>query len=688
MKRCLILPIFLTSLFASDLHIEKIVIQESALSEAPTLQKDEIKFTRQQDLAEILSQKLPEINMVRASAIGNDIVLRGFKRDDINVLIDGAKIYGACPNRMDPPAMHVSIANIKTVRVQEGPFDVENFGSMGGSIDVITKESPKGIGGSLEGIYGSFGYNKAMLSGYAGDEDFRFGASLSHENSDQYEDGDGKTLAEQNWERLGKDDPNAYQEKYKDMDAYTRNSLQAKALYHIDQKQTLKLSLYSDKATNVLYPAFQMDAQLDKTMMLNAQYSIEDLAAFSKRLTVQSYYSTVLHDMGTKFRNAAKNPMKYRTHHVRSSIKGIKLKNSFAMFAMMWKMGLDGSKRVWNGICLAEPTKKPKQVRIPDVNTKNGALFLEGAKKIGNLTLKAGFRYDDTKIDAKALHHPTIANILPIQHYYAKRHARHYKDISAHMVVSYKMADTTVFASLGQGVRVPDGQELYFIGFMKGNWTRRGNPDLKETKNRELDIGIDSSFGDLGIKGTLFYSDLKDYIYAYRTNRGNKDLTKYYLTWTNIDAHIYGGEFSVNYPLGDFFLAEGGLSWQRGKKDDLIPGQHDRDMAMIPPLRGRVALSYDDGDYYIMVESLLSDGYSDIDSDNGEQKIGGWAVVNLKFAHDLSENLSLHLGCDNIFDKTYALNNTYVGRSLIGGRTPVLINEPGRYLYANLTYSF
>jgi len=679
-------------LMAGEIKLQKVLIEESP-QEATAVQEDEIKFTRQQDLAEILSELLPEINIVRASAIGNDIVLRGFKRDDINVLIDGAKIYGGCPNRMDPPAMHVSAAQIEKIIVKEGPFDVENFGSMGGLIEVKTKDPKEGTSAELGATIGSYGYNKVSATANAGTENFKFLLGISHENSEQYEDGDGKTLVEQNWEALGKQDPYAYQEKYKDLDAYTRNVIWAKSIYNPADNQELKLSFYTDKATDVLYPAFQMDAQLDKTLMVNGDYTITDLGEYSKELVLSAYYSNVKHDMGTEFRNAALPSVMggklYRTHHVESEIKGAKLKNSFEAADILWTVGLDGSKRNWNGICLSEPSKKPRQVRIPDVDTKNGAIFIKGVKKIDAWTVKFGMRYDKTDIDANGLDHPTIANVAPIQDYYKGKTSKSYDDLSANVLVDYALdEDTSIYVGLGQGVRVPDAQELYFIGYMMGNWSRKGNPDLKETINREVDLGLKSSFGALSFNVNLFYSDLQDYIYAYKTNEGNKDPNSYYLTWTNIDAHIYGLDASASYPLSDYLMAEAAIAYQRGKKDDLIPGQSDDDMAMIPPLHGRLAISYDDGDYFVMLEGLFSSDWEDYDSDNGERPIDGWTVFNLKASKDLTDTITLNVGVDNIFDETYATNNTYVGRALIGGRTPVLINEPGRYCYANVNIRF
>jgi len=79
---------------------------------------DDIKSA---DLAEALAKRSPSISIVRRSGIANDIILRGQKKDNINILIDAAKIYGACPNRMDPPTSHVLTNNIESIKVIEGP---------------------------------------------------------------------------------------------------------------------------------------------------------------------------------------------------------------------------------------------------------------------------------------------------------------------------------------------------------------------------------------------------------------------------------------------------------------------------------------------------------------------------------------------------------------------------------------
>jgi iron complex outermembrane recepter protein len=152
MKKFSLLSLAAVAALATEpVKIQKITVEASApKADGKNIVADEmVKFSRQSDLGEILSNTLPEITLVRASAVGNDIILRGFKKDNINVTIDDAKVCGACPNRMDPPAMHVSSSQIASVEVKEGPFDVTQFGSLGGAINVVTKDPSKGLHGEV-----------------------------------------------------------------------------------------------------------------------------------------------------------------------------------------------------------------------------------------------------------------------------------------------------------------------------------------------------------------------------------------------------------------------------------------------------------------------------------------------------------------------------------------------------------
>ena len=76
------------------------------------------------------------------------------------------------------------------------------------------------------------------------------------------------------------------------------------------------------------------------------------------------------------------------------------------------------------------------------------------------------------------------------------------------------------------------------------------------------------------------------------------------------------------------------------------------------------------------------------DSTAGEQDLGGYSIVNTKYNHQVTKNFDITLGIDNILDKTYTSTNTYNDIVYIGAGDTELLNDPGRYFYVNLKYSF
>ena len=88
---------------------------------------------------------------------------------------------------------------------------------------------------------------------------------------------------------------------------------------------------------------------------------------------------------------------------------------------------------------------------------------------------------------------------------------------------------------------------------------------------------------------------------------------------------------------------------------------------------------------------LAADSWSDFDAENGEQALDAYAVLNLKTIKQFGKNVEFTLGMDNVFNKTYTVSNTYKDLILlpsIGNNEVMLLNEPGRYVYANIKYTY
>ncbi len=637
------------------------------------------------DLAESLSETVPSISLVRRSGIANDIILRGQKKDNINVLADGTKTYGACPNRMDPATSHILTNNIESVEVTEGPYDVENFGTLSGLVDIKTKKPSKELSGEVNLNAGSFNYKKASATVSGGNDKVRVLLSASKETSDQYKDGNGDTFADQidnyiannsaglSGMPLAQFQGTAYQPQYRDMKAFDKKTFMGKLYFNPTDNQELRLSYTANRSDDVLYGSSSMDALYDDSDIYNLEYSIADMGSLSKKLDFQAYHSEVDHPMSNKYRISGTLPANVMISALSTSVDGLKLKNLMELGEADLTVGLDASRRNWDGDYTKGGTLLPTK-SIDDVNTDNMALFAKIEQSFGKVDLEVGARYDDTTID----HGGALQD-------------NDYSAFSGYLSATYN-ADKGIqyFVGAGKSTRVPDARELYFTS---NSSAISGTPTLDQTKNYEIDLGVKKQYENAYVKTKIFHSWLKDFI-AYNASKapGMMSMPGAYDVFENVDAKVYGIEFSTFYAASDALSFDAGLAYQRGKKDSPLSGatQNDRDLAEIPPLKVNAAVNYDTDMTSSKIEVVAADNWSNFDSDNGEQAISGYAIANIKWNRDLTNGFDITLGMDNVFDHAYAVSNTYKDLTLLAsaGNEVILMNEPGRYVYANLRYRF
>ena len=662
MKKILSLSLVATAMLlnaSETANLEKISVVEKANSvEVTDVSEEQIKSA---DLADALSKNVPSISIVRRSGIANDIILRGQKKDNINILIDDAKIYGGCPNRMDPATSHVLSNNVQNVKVIEGPYDVENFGTLSGLVKVDTKEPTKDVHGEVNLNAGSFGYKKASATTSGGTDKFKLLISASTEESDQYKDGNGDTFYEQQVKKGMKAVPNTMNPMMPatnatyinpNQKAYEKKTVLTKGQYNITDDSEIKASYTANRSDNVLYPTGTMDADYDDSNIYTLGYTVRNLGKLSKELDLDYYYSNVDHPMSTKLRNSGATS--YMTAQYKTSMNGQKIKDSFEVANSLVTVGLDTSVRNWKGESfttnVATGAVTGRTVSLASTDTTNKAAFSKVEKSFGKLDLEVGARYDYTDVDSSD----------------TKKMDRNYYGLNANVFGVYNVDEKMkYFAGVGKSSRVPDARELY---------SSTGNSKLDDTKNYEADIGFDKTIGTFKIKPKLFYSELKDYIY----NTGT--------TFQNIDAKIYGLDISGLYALDDHFSFDYGMAYQRGKKDG---NYTDKDLAEIPPLKANLALNYEIEKSKYTAEVVAVDRWNEYDSSAKEQELAGYALFNLKYTNQLHKNIGLTLGVDNVFDKVYNSTNTYqdITYASIGSQR-VLFNDPGRYGYVNLKYSF
>ena len=669
MKRLLLLSLAATTLLqAREATLGDVTVESTSLSDVSAEQ------IRSADLAEALAYTLPSITLVRRSGIANDIILRGQKRDNINVLVDGAKVYGACPNRMDPPTSHIVTQQVDRIDVIEGPYDVEHFGTLSGMVKATTVAPKRGIHGGFGLNAGSFGYRKLYAGLSGGDDTIRFLINGATESSQQYKDGDGRTFAGQIDAAIAAGEAmagNAFRTSDRTMRAFSKHSIMGKLYVNPSEDQELRLSYTANRSDNVLYPNTPMDALYDNSDLYNADYTISDLGRWSEALNLQYYHSYVDHPMSTLYRKASdptfpmNNGMaKVMTNHLEATIDGGRIKNRAALDGSMdLTLGVDGSLRRWDGGYTMNGMDKGPS--IDDAQTRNVGLFAELQNTFDRIKTRVGLRYDDTAVS-------TADTAISDNAYQALSGF-----IYAHYQATPAMA---LFGGAGSSARVPDGRELYF----QKSGVMIGSPDLKQTFNRQADLGVEHDYGTYRVKVKGYYSMLEDYIYFHSDRSANK--------FVNIDAVIWGAELTGMIAMSGSVRLDFGAAYQHGEKSRPLADQTDKDLADIPPLKGNAALRYAYwSDSVASVEWVGATKWDKIDADNGEQELKGWNVVNLKIDHHFDGGYSLTLGVDNLLDETYAVSNTYKDLTLLSVNPDddvMLMNEPGRYIFVNAGYTF
>ena len=225
--------------------------------------KSEMDISVQDKLAHdagSLLESVPAISSIRKSgAYGFDPVLRGFKYDQINLVLDGVQTASAaCPNRMDPAASQIPINMISQAEVLKGPHSLRYGNAFGGTInfksstpDYKGKTTPLGRLGTSYESNGNI-FRTEGVAGVAGKKlDFRlFGA---YSTGEDYTDGDGVDIAA-NFNRL---------------------NWGGKLGFKLSQTQTLGVLVSNNFAKDVDFPALPMDLREDNTWLINASHSAQ-----------------------------------------------------------------------------------------------------------------------------------------------------------------------------------------------------------------------------------------------------------------------------------------------------------------------------------------------------------------------------------------------------------------------------
>lgn len=638
-----------------------------------TLEIRDVRESSAKDVGEALS-KVDGISKIRKGGIANDVVLRGFQRDNLNVLVDGVRIFGACPNRMDPPAFHVDFAEIQEVDVMKGAFDMRNQGSLGGVVNIINKSPLSGFRLTPNFAAGSFGFLNPSLTGSYLNDKFYLSGGHSFRRSKPYRDGAGKRFTEYA----------NYRPDSLDADSFGVNTIWSRFGFSPKANHRAEFAYTRQGGDEVLYPYLLMDAVYDNADRASASYTITGLQSM-KALRVQAYYTRVKHWMTDERRaSSAGAPRPYgMATFAGTKALGGKVESEFENLVL----GFESYDRNWNAVnTMRMSGAYTDQHSIPNVGVRTAGAYAQYTRTFAErLTLNGGAR-----LDVAAARAHTTAPVADLFWAYKSTRSVSAADTnpSASFQAGYRLPrGFELFAGIGRTARVPDPQERYFaLKRMGMDWV--GNPSLQPVRNTETDLGIAFRSRRVYIRPTLFYSRLTGYITVHNAQRLNMAPGIMNLTarsYENVNARMYGGELTYNIGLTRQLLFFGGASYTRGSKDTLPDLKiFDSNMAEISPLKTRAALRYGTRLFFAEVEGIASAAQNRVDTDLKESRTAGYGVLNAKTGVH-ARNINIAVGIDNLLDRYYYEAYSYQRDPF---RLGIKVPEPGRSVYLSAAYSF
>lgn len=607
---------------------------------------------------------LRAINGISGSRMGGrgiDPVIRGQSQNQLNILLDGAYLYGGCPNRMDPPTTYASPATFDRITLIKGNRDViYGPGGSGGTVlfersrPIFTAE--KQIRGEVSTAYtGNSDTTQlsADLAAGTGQGYVRFIAG--HTDAGNYKDGSGREIRS----------------------SYESEAYSLLAGVKLSENTWLDASVEQANEKDVLFPGAGMDSPFSDSTTYRLKLDHLTQGSVINRVRAEIYRSEVDHLMDNYSLREQTAPMAMKAPTSSDTYGGRLLFDSHVSGSDI-EWGLDHQKNSRNAsaiIAKGPMTGRITGIQWPDVEIEQTGLFAQISHPITEQDLiYAGARYDYIKAKAgrtnEALSGGMLSGQSPNDLYGSNvKDSSSEHNVSGFLSWAHKIDEQyRVETTLSRSVRTADATERYIA---MGNW--RGNPSLDPEKHHQLELVLVSEQADLSWSVAGYYNRIEDYILRKNNH------------YSNINAEIYGAEADLIWQITPNIQLSNGIAWVRGENRD-----DSTNLSQIPPLMASLGMTYQRDALTAGLDwqvSAKQDKVCLAGSDCGGQdsrKTSGYDVVSAHLAYELNSAFTLSAGINNLFDKTYA--NHLNREDVFGNNTQV--NEPGRSGWVKLTAKF
>lgn len=651
--------------------VDSVDLQEVLVTANLPLNTDEVVdfyITNQFTTVDNITSRLEGLSLIKRGAYAMEPQVNGFSGGQLNVTIDGMRIFGACTDKMDPVTSYIEPTNLQNISVNHGTGSSETGSNIGGSIDLslqvpgsdTMKTNHTMIGYGYESI--SRGRNLLFTLGL-GKNKFHSMIDGVYRKNENYKDGNQKEVQFTQFEKIN-----------------LHNSVR----YIPDNINSYKTDILFDLAQNVGYPALPMDVSMARALLFAFEYQRKT----NYDLKAKIYFNEIYHVMDDSKRDSLfllekVVPGKSDSVYMRMDMPGKSATmGAYVQMGFAWneknRLFIKADQYMNNSF--AEMTmfmryagstpEAPMYMQTwPQMLRSVTGIYAENSTFVNEkLTLSVNGRLDfntDRLLSKYGQEQFTVFNYnLPeSQRMFVK---------SLNITAKYRLSNQISFnASTGYGERLPTiGERIgYYLYNAYDGYEYIGNPYLKAEKSNFFRAGFQLTQSKLKINFSQSYSMIHDYIMGI-TESTIPPMSFYaegIRVYANIDrASLYSSDLQILYSPVKSFTVFLSSKYTSGKINRI------ENMPLIAPMKNILALKYEKNNLLLQAEGESALAQRKINENYGESATPAYIVFNTKAGYEFSlDGIACYagVGITNLLNRVYH-------EHLDWGR----INRPGRNL--------
>ena len=598
---------------------------------------------------------LRHVNLVRRGSYAWEPVVNNMQTERLSTTIDGMKIFYACTDKMDPVTSYVESGNLQSISLNSGlDGNPQATGNIGGSLDLKLRKAgfdndpfhaSVSAGHEWNGHVQVYGADAALSS-----HKTYLNAGAFYRHADNYKVGGGDELQFS---------------QFRKVNVFTN------AGFRLAEKDMLEATFIFDRATDVGYPALNMDVAKAEGLITSLSYKhLFRKASWETKV----YYNHITHEMDdTKRPDVAIHmdmPGKSWTAGVYSLLTTSVKQHDLALNYDLYYNRLFADMTMYPGG--AAPMY---MVTWPDVGTLNTGVAITDNVRIArnqSLRLSAKVAWQQQRLNNEEGYHALkvfFPGMTDAYHQTTGRIAAAYQ---------WSMVNGQWSIGAGWGSRAPTVTEAYgyYLNNTFDQYDYIGNPSLKNESAIEVNAAYQWSMFNgqcsIGIDANTFF--FSNYIIGQFETRlspmtvGAEGVKVY----GNIShATIANASLTADWQLTEQLRWNGKVSYSSGRDadGDALP--------LISPISWQTELQYHYKRLQAQATVKGNTRQSNYGEKYGETPASEWAIVNLSAQYQFgirNSEFIIRLGVENLFDKQYA---TYADWNHIP--------QKGRNIYMNLT---